>query len=392
MINTFRKNNKINLFEPSYSKLEKKYINQTINSRWTGRGPRVQEFENKLGKLFNVDPQNLTTTTCATEGIFAIFDLIELKAGENVILPTISFIGMANAIKYYGAEAIFVDTNLENLQMDENKLLDLINSKTRAIILNHYGGYVVTSRRLIEIAEEKKIKLIEDSACAFAAKNLEVNKYAGTFADFGIWSFDSMKLITTGDGGLIYCKNKEDTNWIRQRNYFGLIGEGNSGFDKSQKSKGNWWDFNVLIPGRRAIMNDITASIGLAQLERLEKLIKKRRSVIKIYKKYLSKIPEIRAVDIQNNKDENSPYLFWIQTDLRDDLAKYLLSFNIYTTFRYLPLNILEIFSDENNTKQFPNSQKAYNTTLNLPLHANLKRNQVKYICKKIKDFFELNA
>ena len=381
-------NKKINIFEPDVGLEELAMIKEIIQSKWIGKGLKVELFEKKLADLLDVSRKQLLTTTSATEAIFSICERISLKAKDEVIMPSISFIGMANSVSYFEARPIFIDVEPETLQLSESKALDAITSKTKAIILNHYGGYATYTNEFINELRNRDIVIIEDSACAFLAKSLKMpDQYAGTVGDYGIWSFDSMKVVTTGDGGLIYAKNYDDIEWLRKRNYFGLSGERKSGFDKSREIEEKWWEFDISYPGRRAIMNDLAASIGLVQLEKLDLMFRKRRKIIATYIEILKHTPEIGGIRQQNNFDENCPYLFWIQVNNRDELARYLLSKNIYSTFRYYPLHQIQYFKHNSNLKPLENSDYAARTTLNLPLHSNLSISEVEYISNTILDF-----
>jgi dTDP-4-amino-4,6-dideoxygalactose transaminase len=381
-------NKKINIFEPDVGLEELAMIKDIIQSKWIGKGQKVELFEKKLAALLVVSNKQLLTTTSATEAIFSICERISLKEKDEVIMPSISFIGMANAVSYFEARPIFIDVEPETLQLSESKALEAITGKTKAIILNHYGGYATYTQEFINELRNRNIVIIEDSACAFLAKSLKMpDQYAGTVGDYGIWSFDSMKIVTTGDGGLIYAKNYDDIEWLRKRNYFGLSGERKSGFDKSKEIDANWWEFDISYPGRRAIMNDLAAGIGLVQLEKIDLMFRKRREIIATYIEILKHVPEIGAILQQNNFEENCPYLFWIQINNRDELARYLLSKNIYSTFRYYPLHQIPHFNHDSNLKPLENSVYAAKKTLNLPLHSNLSISEVEYISNAVIDF-----
>ena len=380
---------KINLFEPSFSTLEYKAIKHTLKSKWTGRGPQVELLEKKFAEFLGIDQKHLTTTTCATEGVFAIFDVIGLNPSDEVIIPAISFVGIANAIKYYNAKIIFCDNDPHTLQIDISELLSKVTSRTKAIVLNHYGGYQSVSQEAISELRSKGVVVIEDSACAFGAiaKGTK-NKFLGTLGDFGIWSFDSMKLLSMGDGGLIYAKDPEKLKLIQKRNYFGLAGNGSSGFANASQNKDTWWDFDVVLPGRRAIINDINATLGISQLNKYEELVKKRRKVLSKYIERLGKIEELSGIKCQSSTKNSSPYLFWIQLEKRTQLANFLKLKGIYTSFRYMPLHNKKLYLENGAHKlKFPGADWAANKTLNLPLHANLTMREVNYICKMIEKF-----
>jgi dTDP-4-amino-4,6-dideoxygalactose transaminase len=377
----------IPLFRPNYGQLEIDAVRQVMESGWTGRGEKVSALEKSLGNFLNVAQKNLTTTTCATEGIFAIFERIGLGPGDEVLLPSISFVGMATAARYFSADIVWCDSDKHSLQMNIEDVYSKVTKKTRAIVINHYGGYQACGQDFIENLQSKGIVVIEDAACAFGAvSGAEPKNKLGTLADFGIWSFDSMKLISMGDGGLIYAKSLEDIDWIVKRNYFGLSKNANTGFGSVKLNNEKWWEFDISFPGKRAILNDIAASIGLVQLDRIDYLLEKRRSVINRYLRNFSGVAGISGISTQNSDSKSSPYLFWIQTKFRDELAQHLINKEIYTSFRYYPLHLIPYFN-EGKRAELPGAEYAAKVTLNLPLHSNLYDTDVDLISQLIIDF-----
>jgi aminotransferase len=225
-----------------------------------------------------------------------------------------------------------------------------------------------------------KILLIEDSSCAINSKIH--NQYLGTFGDYGVWSLDSMKLISAGDGGIIYSKSIESAKLLRERMYLGLKNKtsGLSGAMTKQK----WWEYDISGPYRRSIMNDVTASIALVQLSKISELVKKRNSIINYYAENLHAIGDLQFDGITG--DFRSPYFFWLQTKSRNELAQHLLDQEIYTTFRYFPLHKIDYFKSK---VSLNNSDVASETSLLLPLHANLTESQIEKIIKNISIFFK---
>ena len=379
----------IPLFQPDYGQLEADAVRQVLESGWTGRGEKVAALEHEFGKFLDVAKENLTTTTCATEGIFAILERIGLSAADEVILPSISFVGMATAVRHFNATIVLCDSDSKTLQMDIDDLNSKITEKTRAIIINHYGGYQACDENFISDVQSQGIIVIEDAACAFGAfSKFETKLKLGTLADFGIWSFDSMKLISMGDGGLIYAKNQEDMEWIVKRNYFGLTENAKSGFGSASANVERWWEFDVAFAGRRAILNDIAATIGLVQMSRIGHFFEKRRNVIDRYQQNFFGVQGISALENQNSDVNSSPYLFWIQTDFRDELAQHLIKNDVYTSFRYFPLHLIQYFNNGVNLV-LPGAERASKTTLNLPLHSNVSNADVDFISEIVINFIK---
>ena len=370
----------INVFEPTYDERENSALASVLDSRWTGRGSLVSKFEALFAKHIGVGEDNIITTNSASEALFQIANLENWKKDDEVLVPSISFIAAATAVLDVGAQIKFIDVD----KLSMNPTIEILNQsrteKTKALILNNYGGM---QKEILEIAKwcnSNGILLIEDSSCAINSKIQ--NNYLGTFGDYGVWSLDSMKLISAGDGGIIYSKSTENANLLRERMYLGLKNKtsGLSGAMTKQK----WWEYNISGPYRRAIMNDITASIALVQLSKIGELVKKRNDIINYYAENLNETGDLKFDGVIG--DFRSPYFFWLQTKFRNELAQYLLDQGIYTTFRYFPLHKIDYF---NSKVSLSNSDVASETSLLLPLHANLTESQIEKIIDNISLFFK---
>jgi aminotransferase len=245
----------------------------------------------------------------------------------------------------------------------------------------HYAGVPCDIKNISQLCKSKNIKLIEDNANSpFSRVN---SKNTGTFGDIGLWSFDSMKQLVTGDGGMIYCADKNDKEKLDKLTYLGL--ESKSGFSNSIDNK--WWEFDISSPSRRSITNDIQAAIGIEQLKKIDVQIENRKLIHDIYTKELK---ELNWLDVPLDLEigiHSSYYMYHIQTKNkkdRDKLAKYLRDKGIYTTFRYYPLHLVKYFKTN---ISLPNTEKAAYSTLCIPLHQGLKKDEVLYIIETIKTF-----
>ena len=370
----------INVFEPSYDKRELAEIEKVLVSGWTGKGSLVDKFEADFSQHLNLEnPDQIVTTNSATEGLFAIAELEGWRSGDEVMVPTISFIAAANCVISSQAQVKFVDVDSRTLNVTIDTLNKAFSINTRALILNNYGGIQPNIVEISEWCRERNITLIEDSACAIDSRIGD--KYLGTFGDYGIWSLDSMKLISSGDGGIIYCKSLEKMKVLRRNLYLGLS-TSLTGYNNSA-TKNRWWEFNIDSPSRRSIMNDLTAALANVQLRKLPEFVEKRNNIILKYSLELKSVGDLEY--ISEIGPHRSPYFFWIQTNYRDELSEFLLKSNIYTTFRYYPLNKIEFFNDK---ESYDGTEFAMRKTLLLPLHTNLTENQIDYIVTKIKSFF----
>ena len=382
----------INMYQPSLGKEELKAIKEVFNCNWLGKGPKTKDFIEKFSsKLIDYNyegiaftspnPENFLTISSCTEGLFQSIDLF-VKKGDEVILPSINFIAAINAIVAKGAIPILCDVNKRTLNVEVQHIEEKITPNTKAIIVLHYAGVPCDIENIAKLCKSKNIKLIEDNANSpFSKVNV---KNTGTFGDVGLWSFDSMKQLVMGDGGMIYCKNPNDKEKLDKLTYLGL--ETKSGFSNSVDNK--WWEFNVSSPSRRSITNDIQAAMGIEQLKKIDSQITKRKL---IHDTYSNELKSLNWLDVPLNLPigiTSSYYMYHIQlknSKDRDKLAKYLKQNKIYNSFRYYPLHWVKYF--KLNKINLPNTEYAANNTLCIPLHQGLKQDDVSYIIETIKKF-----
>lgn len=378
----------INIFQPSLGEKELSAVREVFESNWVGRGKKVEAFESAFAAYQKTNSKQMISTTCASEGLFSIMEMLNLSHGDEVIIPTIAFVAKASAVCSVGAKPVFCDVDPHTLNVSVQHILEKITDKTRAIIINHYGGYPAEVDKISKLCREKKIILIEDAACAIGSS--VAGKKVGTFGDFAVWSFDSMKVLVTADGGMIYCQDESIGKKLREHLYFGFIEGKKSGFEKSRDSKDCWWDYEISSFGSRAIMNDVTANIGLVQLDRLPDFLARREKIARFYTESLNSISGITVEPAPREGDVMTHYLYWIQLEKRDELARYLLNRDIYTTFRYWPLHWVTKFN-HNKDKRLPNAEIAATTTLNIPCHHALTDVEVEQVVSAIKDFAKSN-
>lgn len=371
----------INVFQPSLGNEELKKIEEVFSSNWLGKGKLVNEFENKFANYLSTDCKNIKSTNCCTEGLFSSMKILEIKEDEEVIMPTISFVGAANAVCANKSKLVFCDVDKRTLNVTAKDIEKKITNKTKAILLLHYGGIPCEMDEIMEMAGSYKIPVIEDSACSVASKYK--GKACGTIGDIGIWSFDAMKILVCGDGGALYIKDEERAKFAEKLLYFGL--ESKSGYSNTVDSK--WWEFEISQFGHRSIMNDVTAAMALVQLERLDGFIQRRKEIHQMYNEGLAELNWLDLPQTIKENSESSYYFYHVQIkkDKRDLLASYLREKGIYTTFRYYPLHWVSLYGQK--SEVFENAEYAANNTLCIPIHQSLKDEEVIYIIEQIRAF-----
>jgi dTDP-4-amino-4,6-dideoxygalactose transaminase len=369
----------IRLFQPTLGREELKAIAEVFADQWPGNGPRVKAFEQDFAEYISVEAKEMIAVTSCTEGLFQSIAALELNISDEVILPTISFVGAAHAVSASGAKLRLVDVDSETLNPRTEDIDRAITPETKAILLLHFGGRLDWIEEIAELAKNRHLVLIEDSACALGGKRN--GKSYGTFGDVGVWSFDSMKLLVTGDGGMIRVRNEDMRTRIFNRVHLGGVRPGVEG---ATGNKERWWEVNPVCWGRLAFMNDLAAAIGQVQLTRLAKFIERRKLIAEAYDNAFAGISWLRLPPPRS--EETIPYFYWIQTPkgIRDRLANYLRDHEIYTTFRYWPLHRTQLYRD---SRSFPGADLATNITLLLPIHQNLSDSDVDRIIGAIKAF-----
>ena len=375
----------INLFQPSLGNEELSLIKDVFASNWLGKGSGVKDFESKFATSLSSNSENFLSTTSCTEAIFLSAKLFNFSKIDEIIVPTISFPSVGSAVIESGAKIVFCDVDKHSLNVRAEDIQKAISNKTKAVYITHYGGIPCEMDEIIELCSQNKILVIEDSACA--VRSFYKGKACGTIGDMGMWSFDAMKTLSTADGGMMYIKNTDKRIEAEESLYLGLPVKSKSGLDSSSENAANWWEFEMNRAGRRAIMNNVTAAMGLSQLNKLSTFIDKRKNIFEKYTRVLEGIGDIKLPPTPKFEHKSSYYFFWIQTKHRDELAKFLLDKGIYTTFRYWPLNKIKLFSDYA-IKEYPNSDYAASRTLNIPLHQSLSDEDVDLVINSIKEFY----
>ncbi|HVT17871.1 MAG TPA: DegT/DnrJ/EryC1/StrS family aminotransferase [Thermoanaerobaculia bacterium] len=350
----------IRLFQPTLGEDELAAIAGVFADQWPGTGPRVRQFEEAFASYIGAPPEQMIAVTSCTEGLFQAMAALELDAASEVLLPTVSFIGAAHAVHATGARIRLVDVDPVTLNPRLEHIADALTPHTRAILVLHYGGQLPEISAIAELARAVGVTLVEDTACGLGGGQ---GAAYGTLGDVGVWSFDAMKLLVTGDGGMLRISDANLRRKIYDQVSLGGVVPGHEVAGGAVE----WWRVNPSCAGRKARMNDLAAAIGLAQLAKLDVFVERRREIGQTYDSALRGLPWIGLPPPQ----KGVPYFYWIRTapPIRDRLAAYLREHGVYTTFRYWPLHRTKLYADG---QSYPGADQAADSTLLLPVHQNL--------------------
>jgi len=358
-------NYKIPLFYP-YIPKEKilKQIEDTLNGRWLGQGPKVNQFEKKFGEVFGYEfPLMLNSGTSALE---LTYHLIGLKEGDEVIVPILDCTAGQMGLKRRGVNIVFADID-DNLNIDPEDVKRKITSKTKAVVGVHLGG-IPFNTTLNDVCKQNNIPLIVDAAQHFDHCD----------GDYICYSFQAIKHFTTCDGGMLILNDVETYKRAKLLRWFGI--------DRDLKEKNNYqaWQhremtFDVFEAGFKFQPTDIDACFGLAAIEDLDKIINHRKKLADLYVKYLPK--ECKPIC------GGTYWLMGILTERRDDLADYQTSKNIDNNLVHLRNDIYSVFGGKR--ENLPKMNELESQYLYLPLNTHVKDEDVLYICKCIKEFYK---
>jgi aminotransferase len=357
----------INLFQPQVGSEELDAVAEVFASRWIGHGPRTEAFEAAFAAHLGVQASQVIFLNSGTAGLFLAMETLDLAEGDEVVLPSPSFVAAANAVVASGARPVFCDVDPRTLNPTLEHVEQAITSRTRAVVVLHYGGYPGDIVRIAARCRQLEIALVEDAACSPASR--VGGRAAGTFGDLAMWSFDAMKVMVTGDGGALFVRDEERAHRARRLAYHGLARS--SGFRHARVSH-RWWELDVPEIGRRLIGNDLTAAIGAVQLRRLPEFVARRKEIVERYDRELADVDGLRLPPALPAEHQSSYYFYWVQMDplIRDEVAGELLEAGIYTTVRYAPLHRVPAYGAGD--VRLPGSDRAGAETLCLPLHPGL--------------------
>ena len=382
----------IPISKPFFDNLEKKYLNQVLNSKILVDGP----FQHKVEKIIEkkIKSNSISLTQSCTHALEISAILLNIKKGDEVIIPSYGYVSLCNSIVLRGGTPIFVDINPQNLNIDPDDIERKITKKTKAIYIIHYAGNSCNLDKIIKIKKKYNLYLVEDAAHAFLGKYKD--KYLGTIGDIGVFSFHETKNITGGQAGCISINNKK---FLKRKDYILDKGTDRRSFIRNiykkiinanlSKKFYSWVDL-----GSEYRASEISSALIYAQLKKVSYIQNSRKNLynryLKLFKKINSNLLEVLLV---NKFNESSYHLFAIifKNELIAKKFKiFLQNNNIAATFHYVPLHkskMGKLFR----IKQLKITENIYKKIVRIPFFCGLKEVEIKKIEKKIYNFFKYN-
>ena len=363
-------------------KKDLKSVAETLKSDWLTQGPKVKIFENKIKKFLGC--KFTLAVNSGTAALHLACISLGLKKGDLVLSTPITFLSSVNAALYLNAKPIFIDIDKKNYCLDLNKLerklieLKKLKKKIKVLIVTDYAGQMSDWKKIKSLSKKYNFKTINDNCHSLGSKYHKDQKYAVKFADVVTHSFHPVKLITTGEGGCLSTNNKKIYEKIFELRSHGVV---RSEFLK--KKYGSWF-YSMEKLGFNYRMPDINASLGISQLQKINKFLRKRKKIAKLYYKGFSKNNNITLPFIERYCD-HSFHLFPIQIDFKKismnkkKFFKLMLEKNINLQVHYIPVYLQKYYRNRFKYKSnlCPVAERFYKNTFSLPIYFSLKKEQV---------------
>lgn len=355
-------------------------VKEAFEYGYFGQAYKTNEFEQEIGNYLETDRYVISTNT-GTSALHIALDTIGVGKGDEVIMPSFTFVATAQAVAMCGGVPVFCEVDPDTFLIDIEDAKKRITSKTKAVIPVHYAGRPCEMDELMKIKEQTGIRIIEDAAHAFGT--FYKGKRIGSFGDVTCFSFDSIKVMTCGEGGAVVTNDPDFDDLSRKKRLLGI--------DRKTMHVKDWkkrsWIYDVPTLGYRYHMSNLNAAIGLAQIKKVDEFIRRRRELCHIYDKELQEVEGI--VRMPADYDTITPFMYVIRVKngKRNQLKKYLMENDIESGISYIPCHQFSHFHKD--TDFYPITDEIFQEILCLPLHFELSNENVKEVTDRIKEYLK---
>lgn len=387
---------------PDITDEEIKEVIDTLKSGWITTGPKTKLFEKQIAQYCNT--LKAVTMNSATAALEMTLRLLGIGAGDEVITTAYTFTASASAIHHVGAKIIMVDTGVDSFHMNYDAIITAVTKNTKAIIPVDIAGVMCDYDRILEIVRGKadlfhatnelqrmigRIIIISDAAHSFGSEYK--GRKSGEVADFTCFSFHAVKNLTTAEGGAVTWRNIngiDNDEIYRQYMLLSLHGQSKDAFSKLQLGS---WEYDIVATNYKCNMTDITASIGIAQLNRYCELLEKRRKIIKLYDSLLSEL-NVSALKHSGTDYSSNGHLYMLRINgynelFRNRVIELMAKYGIATNVHYKPLPMHTAYKNLGfDIKDYPNAFRMYQNEITLPLHTLLSLEDVEYVVFTLKE------
>ena len=387
---------------PDITEAEISEVCEALRSGWITTGPRTKEFERRLAEYCGT--AKVACLNSATAALELNLRVLGIGEGDEVIVPAYTYTASASAAIHVGAKVIFIDSKPDSFEMDYGLMEAAINEKTKAIIPVDLAGIVCDYERIYAAVENKKhlFKPSNDiqkamgriavcADCAHALGATKNDKNAGQIADFTSFSFHAVKNLTTAEGGAATWKTIDgidNEELYKQYMLYSLHGQSK---DALAKTKAGAWEYDIVGPWYKCNMTDITAAIGLRQLERYPSLIERRKEIIGKYNEMCDSLG-IAYLNHYGKNHSSSGHLYitripGITEEARNAIITEMAERGIACNVHYKPLPMMTAYKNLGwDIADFPNAYNYFKNEITLPLHTKLSDDDIKTVCENFSE------
>lgn len=362
----------IDFFNTYVSPLAGKEVSNVLSSTFLSEGKITEKFEEELCNVFHF--KNIVTLNSGTSALHLALDLLDIKEGDEVIIPAQTFIATGLAVLYCKATPVFADISYEDGNINIESVKSKITSKTKAVICVHWGGNPCDMDSLKTICSEANIKLIEDAAHALGS--LYRNEFIGNISDITCFSFQAIKHLTTGDGGAITIKDPELYEKALRKKWFGIDRKNSEVSELGERI------YDLKEVGYKYHLNNYASALGLANLSGFDERLEKRRAIASFYKKELSSVNGIELFK-EEAHSISAYWLFGFHTQNREKLIHELKRVGIPTSVVHQRIDKYAVFGGMRN--DLINQAKFDETQLHIPIHDQIDLEKAEYITDHLK-------
>jgi perosamine synthetase len=360
-----------------------KAVRNVLLSDWLTTGPKVEEFEQELAKISHTKFAGVVNS--GTAALHAAMAAVDIKPGDEVIVPPMTFAATANAVVYQGGVPVFADVDPDTLLMDPEKLEEKITSKTRAVISVDYAGQMCDYDALRKITKKHGLYLVAD-ACHSIGGGYKGSP-SGSCADLTVFSFHPVKHITTGEGGAVVTNDKKFIEKVKSFRNHGINA------DLHERQKAETWYYEIEMPGFNYRLTDFQCALGISQLKKLESRIHKRNMIANQYDRFFEGMDGIAPLKKQEFI-AHAYHLYVVKLDInrlkrnRLEIFSFLRNEGIGVNVHYIPVHYHPFYQRTFNTYKglCPIAEDAYERILTLPLFPAMTEDDVKRVCRIIKN------
>ena len=365
----------IRLSKCSISDNEIKAVQKVLESEYLGMGTQVLKFEQEIKKYIDTD-MNVVCVNTGTSALQLALSALGIGRGDEVLVPSLTYVGGFQAISAVGAIPIACEINKDTLFIDALDAEARVTERTKAIMPVHYASSSKGISDIYALAHKYKLRVVEDAAQAFGCKR--DSKKIGIEGDIVFFSFDGIKNITSGEGGAVLTRDETLLEKLKDGRLLGVQKDTENRFSGKRS-----WDFDVENQGFRFHMSNINAAIGIEQLKRIENFKERRQTIVR---QYLSQFENIKSIKtLEFNYDEVLPHIFVIKVKDRDRLRQHLSDNGIECGIHYKPNHLLAKYRSD---LELPITESVYKEILTLPCHVDLTNKEQDFVIEKVKGFY----